>query len=146
MMSTSSGVALYTVATPENVVPKSTAITILSSAACCVAAEAERALSLFVILALFTPEGLGWCLVMLCLSNCGSRSSGRLAAQVWCSVQWLRTRAARMTSNILSSKTNGWYGASNGLVSQVGPRCQARSQIRDGRCAAILPRRLFRTV
>lgn len=49
-------------------------------------------------------------------------------------MQWLRTRAARMRRNILSSKTNGWYGASNGLVSQVGPLCQARSQIRAGRC------------
>lgn len=59
MMSTSSGVALYTVATPEKVVPKSTAITILSSAARCVAAEAERALSLLVILGMFDPEGPG---------------------------------------------------------------------------------------
>jgi hypothetical protein len=65
MMSTSSGVALYTVATPENVVPKSTAITILSSTAFCVAAEAGRALSLLVILALDTSEGSGWFLVML---------------------------------------------------------------------------------
>jgi hypothetical protein len=65
MMSTSSGVAEYTVATPENVVPKSTAITILSSAAFCVAAEVDRALSLLVILALVTPEGPGWILVML---------------------------------------------------------------------------------
>lgn len=71
MMSTSSGVALYTVATPENVVPKSTAITILSSTACCAAAEAaaeaERALSLLVILALLSAEeeGLGRFLVML---------------------------------------------------------------------------------
>lgn len=65
MMSTSSGVALYTVATPEKVVPKSTAITILSSTAFCVATEAERALFFLVILALVTPEGPGWFLVML---------------------------------------------------------------------------------
>lgn len=66
MMSTSSGVALYTVATPEKVVPKSTAITILSSAACCVAAAAaaERALSLLVIIGMFDPEEPGRFLVI----------------------------------------------------------------------------------
>jgi hypothetical protein len=64
-MSTSSGVALYTVATPEKVVPKSTAITILSSAACCVAAAAaERALSLLVIIGMFDPEEPGRFLVI----------------------------------------------------------------------------------
>ena len=69
MMSTSSGVALYTVATPENVVPKSTAITILSSAACCTAAAADRALSLLVIIGMFDPEEPGRFLVILLIEQ-----------------------------------------------------------------------------
>lgn len=69
MMSTSSGVALYTVATPENVVPKSTAITILSSAACCAAAAADRALSLLVIIGMFDPEEPGRFLVILLIEQ-----------------------------------------------------------------------------
>jgi len=72
MISTSSGVALYAVATPEKVVPKSTAITILSSRTCSVVPEAERVLSPLVILALFNPGEAGWFLVMLWATN-GSR-------------------------------------------------------------------------
>jgi hypothetical protein len=58
MISTSSGVALYTVATPENVVPKSTAITILSSGAFWLSMVVDRERVVLVIFGILLPEAL----------------------------------------------------------------------------------------
>jgi hypothetical protein len=58
MISTSSGVALYTVATPENVVPKSTAITILSSGAFWLSMVVDRGRDILVIFGILLPEAL----------------------------------------------------------------------------------------
>jgi hypothetical protein len=58
MMSTSSGIALYTVATPEKVVPKSTAITILSSGAFWPSMVDDRVRVVLVIFGILLLEGL----------------------------------------------------------------------------------------
>ena len=58
MISTSSGVALYTVATPENVVPKSTAITILSSGAVWLSIVVDRERVVLVIFGILLGESL----------------------------------------------------------------------------------------
>ena len=59
MISTSSGVALYTVATPENVVPKSTAMTILSSWGFWLSMVDERVRVVLVIVGILLLDGLG---------------------------------------------------------------------------------------
>jgi len=55
MISTSSGVALYTVATPEKVVPKSTATTTLSSGAFSLSMVVDRERVVLVIVGILLP-------------------------------------------------------------------------------------------
>lgn len=84
MMSTSSGVALYTVDTPENVVPKSTAITILSSVAFSLGMVVERGRVVLVIVGILLLGTLVWFMVILrrYLEELQSRSSGAVRRMV----------------------------------------------------------------
>jgi hypothetical protein len=139
MISTSSGVALYTVATPENVVPKSTAITILSSREFWPSMVVDRERVVLVIIGILLLDGLGWFMVMFrcyrtwrrCSRSSAQGVMGRMAAQL--STERPIARTTRQQHNpLLMRRLRRWAG-----FVHTKPVCQGRSQFREGQRSSI---------